>query len=110
MGGSTCRLRRGMATRSDWVISSTPGMADSTKLYHDAVAPMHDTRAFAQSPDAISKRIIFVFLSTSMFPFPFVRSPSGQTSAFSPVAFIPKYCVLFITSSASHAGGLLLLG
>jgi len=28
---------------SDWVVSSTPGMADSTKLYHDAVAPMHDT-------------------------------------------------------------------
>jgi hypothetical protein len=28
---------------SDWVISSTPGMADSTKLYHDAVGPMHDT-------------------------------------------------------------------
>jgi hypothetical protein len=27
---------------SDWVISSTPGMADSTKLYHDAVGPMHD--------------------------------------------------------------------
>jgi signal peptidase I len=26
---------------SDWVISSTPGMADSTKLYHDAIAPMH---------------------------------------------------------------------
>lgn len=25
---------------NDWVISSTPGMADSTKLYHDAVAPM----------------------------------------------------------------------
>ena len=24
---------------SDWVISSTPGMADSTKLYHDAVGP-----------------------------------------------------------------------
>jgi hypothetical protein len=28
---------------SDWVVSSTPGMADSTKLYHDAVGPMHDT-------------------------------------------------------------------
>jgi hypothetical protein len=27
----------------DWMVSSTPGMADSTKLYHDAVAPMHDT-------------------------------------------------------------------
>ena len=27
---------------NDWVISSTPGMADSTKLYHDAVGPMHD--------------------------------------------------------------------
>jgi hypothetical protein len=27
---------------TDWVISSTPGMADSTKLYHDAVGPMHD--------------------------------------------------------------------
>ena len=27
---------------TDWVISSTPGMANSTKLYHDAVAPMHD--------------------------------------------------------------------
>lgn len=27
---------------SDWVISSTPGMADSTKIYHDAVGPMHD--------------------------------------------------------------------
>jgi len=27
---------------SDWVISSTPGMADSTKLYHDAVGPMRD--------------------------------------------------------------------
>ena len=27
---------------SDWVISSTPGMADSTKLYHDAVGPMHE--------------------------------------------------------------------
>ena len=26
---------------SDWMISSTPGMADSTKLYHDAIAPMH---------------------------------------------------------------------
>lgn len=26
---------------SDWVISSTPGMADSTKLYHDAIAPMY---------------------------------------------------------------------
>jgi len=26
---------------SSWVVSSTPGMADSTKLYHDAVAPMH---------------------------------------------------------------------
>jgi hypothetical protein len=25
---------------TDWVISSTPGMADSTKLYHDAVGPM----------------------------------------------------------------------
>jgi hypothetical protein len=25
----------------DWVVSSTPGMADSTKLYHDAIAPMH---------------------------------------------------------------------
>ena len=28
---------------SDWMVSSTPGMADSTKLYHDAVGPMHDT-------------------------------------------------------------------
>ena len=28
---------------SDWVVSSTPGMADSTKLYHDAVGPMYDT-------------------------------------------------------------------
>lgn len=28
---------------STWMISSTPGMADSTKLYHDQVAPMHDT-------------------------------------------------------------------
>ena len=28
---------------TDWMISSTPGMADSTKLYHDAVAPMHTT-------------------------------------------------------------------
>jgi hypothetical protein len=28
---------------TDWMISSTPGMADSTKLYHDAVGPMHDT-------------------------------------------------------------------
>ena len=27
---------------SDWVISSTPGMADSTKIYHDAVGPMHE--------------------------------------------------------------------
>jgi len=27
---------------SDWVISSTPGMAHSTQLYHDAVGPMHD--------------------------------------------------------------------
>ena len=27
---------------SDWVISSTPGMADSTKLYHDAIGPMYD--------------------------------------------------------------------
>jgi hypothetical protein len=27
----------------DWMVSSTPGMADSTKLYHDAVGPMHDT-------------------------------------------------------------------
>jgi hypothetical protein len=27
---------------NDWVVSSTPGMADSTKLYHDAVGPMHD--------------------------------------------------------------------
>jgi hypothetical protein len=27
---------------SDWMVSSTPGMADSTKMYHDAVAPMHD--------------------------------------------------------------------
>jgi len=26
---------------TDWVFSSTPGMADSTKLYHDAIAPMH---------------------------------------------------------------------
>ena len=26
----------------DWVVSSTPGMADSTKLYHDAVGPLHD--------------------------------------------------------------------
>lgn len=26
----------------DWVISSTPGMADSTKLYHDEVGPMRD--------------------------------------------------------------------
>jgi hypothetical protein len=26
---------------NDWMVSSTPGMADSTKLYHDAVAPMH---------------------------------------------------------------------
>jgi hypothetical protein len=25
----------------DWMVSSTPGMADSTKLYHDAIAPMH---------------------------------------------------------------------
>jgi len=28
---------------SSWMISSTPGMADSTKIYHDAVGPMHDT-------------------------------------------------------------------
>ena len=28
---------------SDWVISSTPGMADSTKIYHDAVGPMYET-------------------------------------------------------------------
>jgi hypothetical protein len=28
---------------SDWVISSTPGMADSTKIYHDEIAPMHAT-------------------------------------------------------------------
>jgi hypothetical protein len=27
---------------NDWVISSTPGMADSTKLYHDAIGPLHD--------------------------------------------------------------------
>jgi len=27
---------------ADWMVSSTPGMADSTKLYHDAVGPMHD--------------------------------------------------------------------
>lgn len=27
---------------TDWMISSTPGMADSTKIYHDAVGPMHD--------------------------------------------------------------------
>jgi hypothetical protein len=27
---------------STWMISSTPGMADSTKLYHDAVGPMYD--------------------------------------------------------------------
>ena len=26
----------------DWMVSSTPGMADSTKLYHDAVGPLHD--------------------------------------------------------------------
>jgi len=26
---------------SDWMVSSTPGMADSTKTYHDAIAPMH---------------------------------------------------------------------
>ena len=28
---------------SDWVISSTPGMANSTKIYHDAVGPMYET-------------------------------------------------------------------
>jgi len=28
---------------SDWMVSSTPGMADSTKIYHDAIAPMHTT-------------------------------------------------------------------
>jgi hypothetical protein len=27
---------------STWMISSTPGMADSTKIYHDAVGPMYD--------------------------------------------------------------------
>jgi len=26
---------------ADWMVSSTPGMADSTKLYHDAIAPMY---------------------------------------------------------------------
>jgi hypothetical protein len=27
---------------SDWMVSSTPGMADSTKLYHDEVGPWRD--------------------------------------------------------------------
>jgi hypothetical protein len=27
---------------ADWVVSSTPGMADSTKLYHDAIGPMYN--------------------------------------------------------------------
>jgi hypothetical protein len=27
---------------ADWVVSSTPGMADSTKLYHDEVGPWRD--------------------------------------------------------------------
>lgn len=27
---------------NDWMVSSTPGMADSTKLYHDAIGPMYD--------------------------------------------------------------------
>jgi hypothetical protein len=30
-----------MGPWDDWMVSSTPGMADSTKLYHDAIAPMH---------------------------------------------------------------------
>ena len=38
----------------DWVVSSTPGMADSTKLYHDAVGPMHDT-VVADHADVVIK-------------------------------------------------------
>jgi len=39
---------------SDWMVSSTPGMADSTKLYHDAVGPMHDT-VVADHADVVVK-------------------------------------------------------
>jgi hypothetical protein len=38
---------------SDWMVSSTPGMADSTKLYHDSIAPMHDT-VVADTAEVIS--------------------------------------------------------
>lgn len=38
----------------DWVVSSTPGMADSTKLYHDAIAPMH-TEIVADYADILIK-------------------------------------------------------
>jgi hypothetical protein len=31
-----------MGPWSDWMVSSTPGMADSTKLYHDEVGPWRD--------------------------------------------------------------------
>ena len=30
-----------MDSQTDLMVSSTPGMADSTKTYHDAIAPMH---------------------------------------------------------------------
>jgi hypothetical protein len=39
---------------ADWVVSSTPGMADSTKLYHDAVGPMYDT-VVADHADVVVK-------------------------------------------------------
>ena len=39
---------------ADWMVSSTPGMANSTKLYHDAVAPMHAT-VVADHADVVIK-------------------------------------------------------
>jgi len=42
----------------DWMVSSTPGMADSTKLYHDAVGPMHDTVVTAHADVVIKHQEI----------------------------------------------------
>ena len=51
---------------TDWVISSTPGMADSAKLYHDAIAPMH-TQVEADAVQVAADRVAVQTAANALF-------------------------------------------
>jgi hypothetical protein len=51
---------------TDWVISSTPGMADSAKLYHDAIAPMH-TQVEADAVQVAADRVAVQTAADALF-------------------------------------------